>query len=168
MRMKHSTEMRLPITLNKSESLAESRKSSRDPKKSMSRTSSQEFNQHLGPGCYIIDKSLELTERNKRTSKIGNQRRFSGYLRPDFSPGPKYNSRDAGGESHNRNLPKISFSKDKRFSRKKEKLDSRSPSPAHYDIPSPRAHGIAPIKLDQSSGDILDALRASKIRGPGP
>ena len=102
-------------------------------------------------------------------SKIGNQKRFSGQ-RPSYSPGPVYSSRDAGNESSHRNLPKISFTKDKRFSRKKDILDARSPSPAHYDYPTPKAkNSMVPLKLTESSTDVvLDALRASKMQGPGP
>jgi len=89
----------------------------------MSRSSSKSSFDVPGPGHYIIDKSLEITEKEKHVIKIGNSRRFSsGYLRADYTPnGHKYNLKDAGKESSHRNLPKISFTKDKRFSKKKDR-----------------------------------------------
>lgn len=52
MRKKHSSDLRLPSSLNKSAIMAQSRTSL------MSETSSKQDTSHLGPGCYQVDKSL--------------------------------------------------------------------------------------------------------------
>ena len=109
-----------------------------------------------------------MTERNKRSSKIPKSKRFTNSQKMDFSPGPKYGRKDMGRESSHRNLPKISFSKEKRFSRKKDIMDGNSPDPGHYDIKSPKARNVKPIKADICTSDVLEAYRISKLMGPGP
>ena len=77
-------------------------------------------------------------------------KRFSGQYKT-ISPGPsKYEAPKTDMESEHKQFPTISFGKDRRWSKRKAKLDAMSPSPSHYNLPSPKSRHVKPIKIDMS------------------
>ena len=94
-------------------------------------------------------------------------KRFSGQYKTT-SPGPKYEPNKTEHNSEHKQFPTISFGKDRRWSKRKATLDALSPSPSHYNLPKPKERHVKPIKIDMSQNEILDALRESKNKSPGP
>ena len=130
--------------------------------------SRQSSTSSLGPGQYEVFNSKEITEKDKRYSKIGKGRRFVGLFQKSLSPGPKYQTQNVVKDSSHRNLPAISFPKETRFSKRKDRLQSLSPSPSQYTLPTPVSRNVKPIKLDLSRTEVQEALKAIKTKSPGP
>ena len=134
------------VKLTRSHSSLLSLKSRDSRNSSMERTSP-------GPGQYEVDDSVKSTEKNQRISKIPTEKRFRGLFKPGISPGPIYMARDTGNESSHRTLPKISFPKDERWTKRADRRSSLSPSPSTYKLPAPKTRNVAPITQDLSKYD---------------
>ncbi len=52
--------------------------------------SRQSSTSSLGPGQYEVFNSKQVTEKDRRYSKIGKGKRFVGLFKETISPGPKY------------------------------------------------------------------------------
>jgi len=70
-----------------------------------------------------------------------------------ISPGPIYMTRNKGEDSEHRELPKISFPKQKRWKKSKKEKKDISPSPSAYVLPTPKTRNVAPLTQDKTCYD---------------